>query len=44
MNNEKIPSGSGGMACDNLNSKVVNPEGGSQQVYHSLKNDIKRTY
>lgn len=24
------------MTCDNFNGKVVNPNGGSQQVYHSL--------
>lgn len=36
-NKNKVPSGSGSMTCDSLNSKIVNPDGGSQQVYHSLQ-------
>lgn len=32
-NKNKVPSGSGSMTCDNINSKIVNPDGGSQQVY-----------
>ena len=38
MNNNKNPEGTGIMTCDNINSKIVNPNGNSQQVYHSLKN------
>lgn len=41
-NKKSIPSESGNMTCDNINSKIVNPENNNKQVYHFQKEVIKQ--